>query len=308
MSDTVLYADPTANGGMRIERVYVTPEIAQEWLDRPPPRQRRIMDNRTRHLGDAMRAGRWFDDAVAPIQLARDGGWVIDGRHRLQAIVDTGDPHTFIVAFNVDPATFDVIDDVAPRTPAHVLEADGLKNARTLEAVARLMHSWLRGAAEFRTSPPRARILDLARKYDGALQPLFPVGEKAARQTLVRVAGGRQRNPMPKAMATFCAFLEGGSDGLIGQLADWPEEELYDHPANAVALLRTALTKRASSGGDISKRAVISLFVMAKNLDHTGAAFPPKGLIYKSAAAFPTPEWPAALTWGADHTDGDDDD
>jgi hypothetical protein len=39
----------------------------------------------------------------------------------------------------------------------------------------------------------------------------------------------------------------------------------------------------------------------------TGAPLPPKGLVYKSSAAFPVPEWPATLMWGADHSESDED-
>lgn len=294
------------NGEVQLVRIQVTPEIAQEWLDRNPPRQRRVMDSHVRKLADEMRANRWNENVIAPIELARDSGWVLNGRHRLTAIIETGQSHWFNVVTSADEGTFDVIDAIAPRTPANVLEADGFKNARTLEAVARLMHSWLRGAAEFKTNPPRSRILDLAREHSDELQPLFPIAEKASRQTIVQLSGGRTRNPMPKALAAFCAFLEGDGLELMGRLADWPEEDIYNHDDDAVSLFRTALTKRATK--DVSKRATISLFVMAKNLDHTGAPLPPKGLIYKSASAFPVPEWPTTLAWGADHNDADDDD
>lgn len=296
------------DGDVHIERVHVTPDMAKEWLARTPERQRRVMDANVRKYADEMRADRWQSNMVAPIELAVGTGWVLNGRHRLTAVVDTGRAQWFLVAHNADPDTFDAIDAIAPRTPANVLEADGYKNAKALEAVARLMHSWLRGAAEFTAKPARSRILDLARKYDGALQPMLPIGAKASQQTKVALPGGRTRNPMPPATATFCAFLEGTPDGLIGQLADWPEEEIYNHPGDAVALLRTALIKRASGKHDISKRSVFSLFVMAKNLAHTGSELPPKGLIYKSSAAFPEPEWPATLPWGADHNDAEDDD
>jgi hypothetical protein len=258
-----------------------------------------------RTLADEMRAGRWHPETIAPIQLARGGGWVLDGRHRLNAVIETKRPQWFYVAHDVDPDTFDVIDAGATRTPANVLEADGLKNGRALESVARLMHSWLVGAAEFSGKPSRSRVLELARTHNEALQPLFPIAERASKQTIVKVSGGRTTNPMPKSIAAFCAFLEGGTGGLIGRLADWPEEEIYNHPADAVALLRTALVKRATGGRAVSKRASMSLFVMAKNLDHTGAPFPPKGLVYRSAQAFPTPEWPVTLPWGLQEDDSE---
>lgn len=298
-----------ANGDVRMERVYITLDLAQELLDRPTPRQRRIMPSHQRVLADEMRAERWQETA-APIQLARDGGWVLDGRHRLSAIVETGRAQWGWVAYNCDPTTFDVIDAIRPRTAANVLEAEGAKNSRDLEAVVRLIHSWSRGAAEFKALPTRSRVLDLARTYDDQLQPLFQLGAKASKQTRVEVqgSGGRTKTAMPKSMATFCAFLDdGGSDGVIGRLADWPDEEVYNHSADAVALLRTGLTAPTAKGRDLSKRAVVSLFIKAKNLDHTGTASTAKGLTYRSSEALPMPEWPVPLAWGADRRDGDED-
>lgn len=293
------------NGAVRMERILITPEIAQEWLDRPTPRQRRIMPMHERTLLDEMRAERWQETA-APIMLAR-GGWVLDGRHRLSAVVSSGRAQWFWVAYDCDPTTFDVIDAIAPRSAANVLEADGAKNGRDVEAVAKLIHAWLRGAAEFQVRPSRSRVLDLARTYGDALQPLIPVAQKASQPTRVKVPGGRMKTALPRSMATFCAFLEGGPGGLIGRLADWSDEELYDHPADVVALFRAGLTTPTGKGHNLSKRAVVSLFVMAKNLDYTGAAFPAKGLQYRSSAAFPTPEWPATIRWGADRRDEDED-
>lgn len=297
----------TSNGGVDINRVHVTPEVAQEWLERNAPRQRLISPAHQRSLADEMRRDRW-QEPVAPIQLARNGGWVQDGRHRLGAVVETGRAQWFWVATDCDPDTFDVIDAVKPRSAANVLEADGVKNSKGLEAVGRLLHSWLRGAAEFSGQPPRSRILDLARTYGHDLQPLFPIGEKASKQTVVHLAGGRTANPMPKSMATFCAFLEQGTDSLIARLADYDDEDINNHEADAVSLLRDGVKKRSAAGRRISKRAVVSLFVIAKNLDHTGAQLPAKGLVYKSAAEFPMPEWPVKVTWGADHKDDDEDD
>jgi hypothetical protein len=291
------------NGGVRFEELDITPELAQEWLDREPPRQRRIMDARARTYAEEIRAGTFVQGVPEPIMLAReeDGGWVMNGRHRLKAIADTGVTLRLWVAYNCDPATFDVIDSGAPRTAANVLEADGIPHGTDLQAIARLIHCWRRAAAEFTSKPPKTRVITLALAFNDELQPLIPIGRKAARQTAFR-----GKAMMSGSIATFCALLEGDGGTFISRLAGYNEDELWDHNADAVDALRKALERRSRGSVPVTKRIAITLFIVAKNADVDGKPIGPDDLKYKSGEAFPTPHWqvPSTLRWGVE---GDDD-
>ena len=171
-----------------------------------------------------------------------------------------------------------MIDAGAPRSVANLLEADQIKNATGVVATAHYIHGWLRGAAEFRTKPPRTLLDEIARRYEPDLQPLIPIARRASRQTIVEGEGRRGSAMMTPAVGTFCAWLEGTPEGLIGRLSDWQDEDAVNHSADAVALFRTALLKRGGKHLPTGPRVAISLFIEAKNLDHTGEALPPKGL------------------------------
>jgi hypothetical protein len=304
----VILVGGNGHGFSRIERVFVTPEMAREWLDRPAELARREQAKTIETYASEMRGG-WGRD-LDLIRLARNGGWVMNGRHRLNAVVETDIGQWFLVAYDCDPDDFDYIDRGRSRTVTNVLESHHYKNANALEAAARLIHAWRRGSPSFNPRQTPGQIQELAEAHSEALQPLFPLAKRASLQTRVKLPGGKTKTAMPPAMAAVCALLEGALDqkSVIGRLADWPDEEIYNHPADAVALFRDALTKRGGRGADLSKRVVMSLFILAKNLDYTGAPLPEKGLMYRPAAAFPTPEWPATIPWGADRRDEDDED
>src|SRR5262245_19389750 len=72
----------------------ITPQMAADLLkDRPPNRP--ISKARVRLMIEDMRAGRWVDNGE-PLILTEDLR-VLDGQHRLQAVMDSGCTITFLV-------------------------------------------------------------------------------------------------------------------------------------------------------------------------------------------------------------------
>jgi hypothetical protein len=71
-------------------------------------------------------------------------GELIDGQHRLQAIIESGKPQWLLVIRGLDPATKAVIDTGAPRTAGDALKLVGLggSNVFAVAAAARLLVLW----------------------------------------------------------------------------------------------------------------------------------------------------------------------
>ena len=119
----------------RIELVNVTPELARYWLDQNRS-NRRIRRQIFKAYARDMAAGAWKLTAE-PIKLASDGT-LLDGQHRLQAVIDAGIPVSMFVAYDVPTDAQPAMDSGAKRTAADALTFHGASNASLVAAAARI--------------------------------------------------------------------------------------------------------------------------------------------------------------------------
>lgn len=92
-----------------IKRVLVTPELATDWLTRNEA-NRSIRRTALIRMADDMTDGKWLETNPQPIIFDTTGA-LIDGQHRLGALVKAGRPLYFWVATNIPRHTQLVIDD-----------------------------------------------------------------------------------------------------------------------------------------------------------------------------------------------------
>lgn len=122
--------------------VTVNPETARRWL---------ALNHKNRNLRKAdldrytrdMLAGNWHL-AGDPIRFATDGT-LLDGQHRLAAIIEAGVTLPLLVVRGVRPEAQSVMDTGRRRTAADALAINGKLNAPVLAAVALLLLSHQRG-------------------------------------------------------------------------------------------------------------------------------------------------------------------
>lgn len=102
----------------------VSPDQAQQWLDGMPS-QRRLRKAKVEQLRRQIVDGRW---KVLPHGIVFDTeGKLIDGQHRMTALVQAGKPLPVRCTFNVDPGLFLQIDaDTAPKTLEDMLKHEGV--------------------------------------------------------------------------------------------------------------------------------------------------------------------------------------
>lgn len=126
---------------MIVERVILTPHDAEKLLIASlGHRQRAIRPDRVAKLVRAITTGQWQVTHQA-IAIDRDG-IVIDGQHRLTAIAASGLDVEVMIARDVDPSTFGVLDTGAVRSPSDVLRISGFTNTNLLAAAARYLLSY----------------------------------------------------------------------------------------------------------------------------------------------------------------------
>ncbi len=100
----------------------ITPEMAKAILAGNTG-NRAIRANAVRNMADDMRRGFWRLTHQG-IAIAQDGR-LLDGQHRLHAILDYGQPVEMMVARNVDPAAFSAMDRGRVRQVRDILQQDG---------------------------------------------------------------------------------------------------------------------------------------------------------------------------------------
>ncbi|QKW51397.1 hypothetical protein [Streptomyces buecherae] len=125
---------------MRTEVVMVTPELAREWLkvnalNRPLSRQTVV------HLTRAIQRGEW---KLTHQGIAFDeNGQLVDGQHRLEAVVKAGVAVEMLVAYGVPRAAFTVMDTGRKRTGRDALSLAGETNSTHLAAALRGLQLYL---------------------------------------------------------------------------------------------------------------------------------------------------------------------
>ncbi|MYR26620.1 MULTISPECIES: hypothetical protein [unclassified Streptomyces] len=125
---------------MRTEVRTVSPELAEEWLDRNK-RNRPLSRQSVNHLSRAIERGEW--------QLTHQGiafdedDVLIDGQHRLAAVVKAGMAVPMAVTYGVPREAFTVMDTGRKRTGRDALALQGEVNSTHLAAALRGLYLYL---------------------------------------------------------------------------------------------------------------------------------------------------------------------
>lgn len=114
--------------------VAVTPELAQQWLDNNNANNRKVRGPVVDRYAHDMSEGRWLYNGEA-IQFDRNRN-LMNGQHRLRAIVKSGVAQPLLIITGLDPAAHGTLDNGSRRLPGDVLTISGFKEGRTLAAVA----------------------------------------------------------------------------------------------------------------------------------------------------------------------------
>ena len=118
-----------------MKKVKVTPEMAQAWLDNQ-------LQNRTKsattvsQYATAMFDGVWLADESLPLRFNEDGR-LVDGQHRLLAVIEHGLPVDFFVVENNDKV-LDAVHNTKARTLADRLVMCSRANQKNARAIASL--------------------------------------------------------------------------------------------------------------------------------------------------------------------------
>lgn len=129
------------------ELVLITPQLAAEWLGMNVEINRSVRNAKVASIARDIKNGAW---RITHQAIAFDWeGKLIDGQHRLRAIVKSEIPTKVWVFRGLDPHCFTVIDSGCARTASDALKKHGIKNTTAVAAGVRLV---LKHKKQHRTS------------------------------------------------------------------------------------------------------------------------------------------------------------
>jgi len=116
-----------------IERI--NPDQARLYLESNLEKQRNVTKNHVRHLAQQMKQGQWMENGE-PIIFNIDGE-LIDGQHRLLAVIESGYECDFLVVRGVSKDAFLTINTGKSRGAANIFSIHGVKSSNYIAAAVK---------------------------------------------------------------------------------------------------------------------------------------------------------------------------
>lgn len=126
--------------------VSITPEMAIEALGQNTA-NRKMMPRHTTFLANEIRCGRWILTGDS-IKFASTGE-LIDGQHRLHAIIEAATPVESVVVTGLEPLAKEAIDGGHPRKVGENLHIFAIPNGNAVAAVVPAIVNYLEGRNPF---------------------------------------------------------------------------------------------------------------------------------------------------------------
>jgi len=185
---------------MEVYRETIGPEKAEEYL-KANTKNRNLRKTLVKRYAREMQEGRWDFNGEA-LKFDTDGT-LLDGQHRLTAVVLAEVELEFLVIRNLHPETRQTIDTGGPRRASDVLTFNGYKNhAASLASAAKYLHSHLNGTLTSYASNNREvaatnqEVLDIVQDHSGLEESIEYI-----------YSLNRLRGFYPAGMASFLHFV-----------------------------------------------------------------------------------------------------
>lgn len=169
----------------------ITPEIASKILERNT-NNRNLNKSAVAYYKEQIERGAWQVNGES-IKIAHDGT-LLDGQHRLRAVVESGKPIKTFVARGLSEESFKTIDAGKSRTHADYLKINGREGALSqLAAAARVAMAFNDSTGEYVYSSKKVSPTDMISyvdRHSGLSDSLSIVGENVSRVMSKSVAAG----------------------------------------------------------------------------------------------------------------------
>lgn len=231
----------------------VTPQMAAAYLSKNT-NNRPLSKGRVEAYVNAMLRGEWQFNGD-PIRFSEDGA-LIDGQHRLSAIVQSGTEQKVLVIRDLPQSTFQTIDIGAARSAGDLAALVGVKNSNVATSGARIYLVWKQsGSLSVPVSkrPTSAQIIDFVTKN--------PVSERATSYVAGSMFLRRLISPSV-ACFMYLAFSTVSEEKAVEFLNELKEPSSIDWQ-NPAFLLRERLTQASMGKTKLKRNETIALIMKA---------------------------------------------
>lgn len=234
---------------MKLQIKTITPQMAASMLELNT-KNRPLNVNHINDLADLMRRGKWETNGET---IKLNGNRVLDGQHRLWAIVESGSTITTCLATEVPEEVYDTIDTGRRRSGGDTLAVVGEKNCNALASALTILSQYLAGAMTRKFRVPNLELRRILRNHPG-------MREIVNMKALVK---GGFINP---SVLFACYYLFRKSDELmadkfIGYLVSGIDLEA----GNPALILRERLIKNQMSQAKFSREYAMAITIKAWN-------------------------------------------
>ena len=142
-----------ANMQLSLELIDI--KTAERLIKMPLENQRGIRAAHVKRLTEAMNNDEYIDDIINPIYIS-DTGKLMDGQHRLRAVINSGKPQRFLVVSGLPEEIFVYIDENLSRAAKDALRIRGIRNPEDVATTTKLLFQLMHG----KTNTPRHVVVD----------------------------------------------------------------------------------------------------------------------------------------------------
>ena len=223
---------------MKVEVRNVTPGEAEVILDTRNGSNRRLSSHVVKKYAREISEGRW---SVHHQGIAFDeAGELVDGQHRLAAVVQAGIPAPFLVAYGVPRDSFSVMDVGKRRSAGDLIGANGNNIAAAVRIIRRLTGEAAPGGSSHTDAlAGNDQVLATLEEWP-EVRAIYGDTDRAARayggstSVLVAVAAVALRTPFADRVEPFLDGLRTG----VGLAADDPRLLLRNRVSSERAAMR----------------------------------------------------------------------
>lgn len=154
------------DGRIEVCLIDVTPELAQQILERNFPNNRSRSPARIDNYASDMLNDRWSLNG-ATIVRDRKTGRLINGQHRLAAVVKAGITVPFLVVWTDDENAFATLDIGKSRSGGDILKIAGFKYGKNVSSIANLVADVEAGVVGRQGQVPKSELVDFVEARPG---------------------------------------------------------------------------------------------------------------------------------------------
>lgn len=119
---------------MKTKLEFIGPKKANKMLQEQNLSNRKLRPGWVRYLARQMTRNLWMENTGESLKIDRTGN-IIDGQHRLAALIKSGRSYHFEIDYEMDPEIFKIIDTGKSRGGADALQIMGVNNYALVSAI-----------------------------------------------------------------------------------------------------------------------------------------------------------------------------